>query len=127
MNFYGKTSIYSFLRCGERIRFFRLPLALRKESIFQKGVNMSKENKTVVLLVTAEKRQSGTQSLTEYSGIFAAEREALNETEKNVFDMVRERPDCWSSGCVTGYPESLFTEVEREALRHHGLGKRFSM
>lgn len=88
---------------------------------------MSKENKTVVLLVTAEKRQSGTQSLTEYSGIFAAEREALNETEKNVFDMVRERPDCWSLGCVTGYPEFLFTEVEREALRHHGLGKRFSM
>ena len=80
---------------------------------------MSKENKTVVLLVTAEKRQSGTQSLTEYSGIFA--------TEDGVFQMVRERPDCWSSGCVTGYPESLFAEVEREALRHHGIGKRFSM
>ena len=88
---------------------------------------MSKEKKTVVLLVTAEKRQSGTRCTTEYSGIFAAEDGVLNETEKNVFDMVRERPDCWSSGCVTGYPESLFTKVEREALRNHGLGKWFSM
>lgn len=88
---------------------------------------MSKEKKTIVLLVTTEKRQSGTQSLTEYSGIFAAEDGVHNETERNVFGMVRERPDCWSSGDVTGYPESLFTEVEREALRHHGLDKRFSM
>ena len=46
---------------------------------------MSKENKTVVLLVTTEKRQSGTQSLTEYSGIFATEDGVLNETERNVF------------------------------------------
>ena len=88
---------------------------------------MSKEKKTIVLLVTTEKRQSGTQSLTEYSGIFATDDSVLNETERNVFGMVRERPDCWSSGDVTGYPESLFTEVEREALRHHGLDKRFSM
>lgn len=88
---------------------------------------MSEENKTVVLLVTAEKRQSGTQSLTEYSGIFAAGDGVLNETERNVFQMVRERPDCWNSGGVTGYPESFFTEVEQEALRRHGTGKRFSM
>lgn len=46
---------------------------------------MSKEDKTIVLLITAEKRQSGTQSLTEYSGIFAAEDGVLNETERNVF------------------------------------------
>lgn len=88
---------------------------------------MSKEDKTIVLLITAEKRQTGTQSQTEYSGIFAVEDGVLNETEKNVFDMVRERPDCWNSGCVTGYPESLFTEIEQEALRRHGIGKRFSM
>ena len=88
---------------------------------------MSKENKTVVLLVTAEKRQRGTRCTTEYSGIFAAGDGVLNETERNVFQMVRERPDCWSSGCVTGYPEFLFTEEEREALRNQGIGKRFSM
>ncbi len=88
---------------------------------------MSKEDKTIVLLITAEKRQSGTQSLTEYSGIFVTDDSVLNETERNVFEMVRERPDCWSSGDVTGYPEFLFTEVEREALRNHGIGKRFSM
>ena len=88
---------------------------------------MSKEDKTIVLLITAEKRQNGTQSQTEYSGIFAAGDGVLNETERNVFQMVRERPDCWSSGCVTGYPESLFTEEEREALRNQGIGKRFSM
>ena len=88
---------------------------------------MSRKDKTIVLLITAEKWQSGTRSTTKYSGIFAAEREALNETERNVFEMVRERPDCWSSGCVTGYPEQLFTEFEQETLRRHGLGKRFSM
>lgn len=88
---------------------------------------MSRKDKTIVLLITTEKRQSGTQSLTEYSGIFATEDHILNETERNVFQMVRECPDCWSSGYVTGYPEHLFTEVEREALRRHGLGKRFSM
>ena len=88
---------------------------------------MSKEDKTIVLLITAEKRQRGKQRLTEYSGIFATDDSVLNETERNVFEMVRERPDCWSSGDVTGYPEFLFTEVEREALRHHGIGKRFSM
>ena len=63
---------------------------------------MSKENKTVVLLVTAETRQNGTQSLTEYSGIFAAEDGVLNETERNVFDMVCERPLC-RSGCPALY------------------------
>ena len=88
---------------------------------------MSKEDKTIALLITAEKRQSGTQSLTEYSGIFATDDSVLNETERNVFEMVRERPDCWSLGYVTGHPESLFAEVEREALRNHGIGKRFSM
>lgn len=88
---------------------------------------MSKEDKTIVLLITTEKRQSGMQSWTEYSGIFATEDGVLNETERNVFQMVRERPDCWSSGCVTGYPEHLFTELEQETLRRHGLGKRFSM
>ncbi len=88
---------------------------------------MSKEDKTIVLLITAEKRQSGTRCTTEYSGIFATDDSVLYETERNVFQMVRERPDCWSSGCVTGYPESLFTEVEQEALRRHGIGKRFSM
>jgi len=88
---------------------------------------MSRKNKTIVLLITAEKWQSGTRSTTKYSGIFAAECEALNETERNVFEMVRECPDCWSSGCVTGYPEQLFTELEQETLRRHGLGKRFPM
>ena len=88
---------------------------------------MSKEDKTIVLLITAEKRQSGTQSLTEYSGIFATDDSVLNEIERNVFQMVREYPDCWRSGDVTGYPESLFTEVERETLRNQGIGKRFSM
>lgn len=88
---------------------------------------MSRKDKTVVLLITTEKRQSGMQSLTEYSGIFATEDHILNETERNVFQMVRERPGCWSSGCVTGYPEQLFTELEQETLRRHGIGKRFSM
>lgn len=88
---------------------------------------MSQNFPQIVLLITTETRRNDTQTLLVHSGIFATDDSVLNEIERNVFQMVRERPDCWSSGCVTGYPESLFTEVEREALRHHGLGKRFSM
>lgn len=84
-------------------------------------------NNSIVLLVTAVNRHKGTQSITEYSGIFAVNRNGLDEVEKNVFDMVRTHPDCWNCGSVTGYPESLFTDEEREALRNHGVDNRFSM
>lgn len=84
-------------------------------------------NNSIVLLVTAVNRHKGTQSITEYSGIFAVNRNGLDEVEKDVFDMVRNHPDCWNCGSVTGYPESLFTEEEMEALRNHGFGRRFSM
>lgn len=85
------------------------------------------DNPFVVLLVTAEKRQRGMQTLTEYSGVFAVNRNGLDEVEKEVFDMVSAHPDCWMCGNVTGYPESFFTDSEREAFRLHGINKRFSM
>lgn len=84
-------------------------------------------NHPVILLVTAVKRHRGTQTLTEYSGVFAVNRNGLDEVEKDVFDMICAHPDCWTCGSVTGYPESLFTDSEREAFRLHGIGKRFSM
>lgn len=85
------------------------------------------DNHTIVLLVTRQTRQRGTQTLTEYSGIFAVNRNGLDEVEKEVFDMIRAHPDCWTCGSVTGYPESLFTDSERKAFRLHGTNKRFSM
>lgn len=85
------------------------------------------DNSFVVLLVTAEKRHKGTQTLMEYSGIFAVNRDGLDEVEKEVFDMVSAHPDCWTCGSVTGYPESLFTDSECGAFRLHGINKRFSM
>ena len=88
---------------------------------------MNKENKSVVLLITTDKQRFGTQTVIHYSGIFVEENRLLDSVEANVFDMVRTHPDCWTCGCVTGYPESLFTEVEREALRRHGINKRFSL
>ena len=88
---------------------------------------MNKENKSVVLLITTDKQRIGTQTVIHYSGIFVEEKRSLDSVEVNVFDMVRTHPDCWTCGCVTGYPESLFTEVEREALRRHGINKRFSL
>ena len=88
---------------------------------------MSQNFPQIVLLITTETRRNDTQTLLVHSGIFATDDSVLNEIERNVFQMVREHPDCWRSGDVTGYPESLFTEVELEALRNHGIGKRFSM
>ena len=39
------------------------------------------DNSFVVLLVTAEKRHKGTQTLMEYSGIFAVNRDGLDEVQ----------------------------------------------
>lgn len=39
-------------------------------------------NNSIVLLVTAVNRHKGTQSITEYSGIFAVNRNSLDEVEK---------------------------------------------
>ena len=89
---------------------------------------MNKEiNKSVVLLITTDKQRIGTQTVTHYSAVFAAEKRSLDPVEANVFDMVQKQSDCWRLGCVTGYPEHLFTEMEREAFRHHGLDKHFSL
>ena len=88
---------------------------------------MNKENKSVVLLITTDKQRIGTQTVIQDSAVFVEEKRLLDSVEANVFDMVRTHPDCWTCGCVTGYPESLFTEVEREALGRHGINKRFSM
>lgn len=85
------------------------------------------DSNPVVLLVTVVKRHRGVQSTTEYFGIFATNYTSLDEVEKEVFDMVCAHPDCWTCGSVTGYPESFFTDSEREALRLYGTGKRFSM
>ena len=88
---------------------------------------MNKENKSVVLLITTDKQRFETQTVIQDSAVFVEEKRLLDSVEANVFDMVRTHLDCWTCGCVTGYPESLFTEVEREALRRHGINKRFSL
>lgn len=88
---------------------------------------MNKENRSVVLLITTDKQRIGTQTVIRYSAVFAKEKCSLDSVEANVFDMVRTLPDCWTCGCVTGYPEALFTNTERDALRRYGLDKRFSM
>lgn len=118
-----------FFPCGCAAVFtFLLAFFYAERIAFQKGkVKMSQNFPQIVLLITTETRRNDTQTLLVHSGIFATDDSVLNEIERNVFQMVRERPDCWSSGCVTGYPESLFMEVEQKTLQNHGLGKRFSM
>ena len=88
---------------------------------------MNKENKSVVLRITTDKQRIGTQTVIHYSGIFVEEKRLLDSIEANVFDMVRTHLDCWTCGCVTGYPESFFTNTERDAFRRHGINKRFSL
>lgn len=82
-------------------------------------------NNSIVLLVTAVNRHKGTQSITEYSGIFAVNRNGLDEVEKDVFDMVRAYPDCWTCGTVTGYPESLLQRKKGKLSGSTGLANGF--
>lgn len=86
---------------------------------------MSKENKSLVLLITTDRQQIGTQTVIRYSAVFAREKHSLDPVEAQVFDMVKEYPDCWNCGCVTGYPEHMFTPADQEYFDLNGINKRF--
>ena len=80
-----------------------------------------------ILLITKSVEKSPTLSSIEYSAIFAASKHGLDPIEASVFDMIQKNPDCWTCGCVTGYPENLFTEADWQSLHDHGIGKRFPL
>ena len=85
------------------------------------------QKKLVVLLTTRAQQKSGTQTLTEWTGIFVQSTDKLNDTEKRVFEEVLETLDTVSCGCVTGIPQHNFSWQEEELLEGYGLDTRFEM
>jgi hypothetical protein len=85
------------------------------------------QKKLLVLLTTRNQQKSGTQTLTEWTGIFIQSTAGLNETEKRVFEAVQETLNVVSCGCVTGIPQHNFSWQEEELLEGYGLDTRFEM
>ena len=70
-------------------------------------------------LETADTRRSGTFLRTTYSAIFVHRNSSqINDTERRVIQMIEEEPEpsCWKCGCVTGYPDTMFTDDDRNLL-----------
>lgn len=78
-----------------------------------------------VFMQTDYTQWKGTKKTTTYECIFAESPTSLNPTEKEVWDLIQDRPDCYKMGCVTGYPESLFTDQDWKLLAKHGMNNRF--
>ena len=86
------------------------------------------DKETIFRLVTTDLRRCGTASRTTYSAMFAKRNSVkLNETEKAVVQMMEESeaPTCWKCGCVTGYPDTMFSGEDRDEFSEYGLDVRF--
>ena len=88
------------------------------------------DQKTIFKLETADRKRRGTLCITTCSAIFARRTSLqINDTERRVIRMIEddESPSCWRCGCVTGYPYSMFTQVDQELLARYGLDHRFDI
>ena len=81
-------------------------------------------------LETADTRCCGTIRTTIWSAIFVRQNSnQLNDTEKRVIRMIEEEPEpsSWTCGCVTGYPDTMFTADDRNLLAQYGFDHRFEI
>ena len=81
-------------------------------------------------LETADTRRCGTASKMSWTAIFVQRNSnQINDTERRVIQMIEEDPEpsSWTCGCVTGYPDFMFTEDDRNLLFRHGIGHRFEI
>ena len=81
-------------------------------------------------LETADTKRCGTVRVTTWSAIFVQRNSnQLNDTEKRVIRMIEEEPEpsSWTCGCVTGYPDFMFTQNDQELYAEYGLDRRFEI
>ena len=81
-------------------------------------------------LETADTKRCGTVRVTTWSAIFVQRNfNQLNDTEKRVIRMIEEAPEpsSWRCGCVTGYPDTMFTQNDQELYAEYGLDRRFEI
>ena len=75
-------------------------------------------------LETADKRCCETA----WSAIFVRRNsKKINETERRFIQMIEADPACWRCGCVTGYPDTMFTENDQDLYAEYGLDRRFEI
>lgn len=81
----------------------------------------------LVKLETMDTKRHGTLKQTAFSAVFVRLNASvnLNGTELRVLSMIRQDRDYWKCGCVTGYPETFFSDFDYALLKQHGIGKRF--
>ena len=81
-------------------------------------------------LETADTKRCGTVRVTTWSAIFVQRNSnQINDTERRVIRMIEEEPEpsSWTCGCVTGYPDTMFTQNDQELYAEYGLGRRFEI
>lgn len=81
-------------------------------------------------LETADTKRCGTIRTTTWSAIFVHRNSSqINDTERRVIQIIEEEPEpsCWKCGCVTGYPDTMFTDDDRNLLSQHGFDHRFEI
>ena len=79
-------------------------------------------------LETADTKRCGTVRVTTWSAIFVQRNSnQINDTERRVIQMIEADPTCWQCGCVTGYPETMFTKNDQNLYAEYGLNRRFEI
>ena len=81
-------------------------------------------------LETADTKRCGTVQVTTWSAIFVQRNSnQINDTERRVIRMIEEEPEpsSWKCGCVTGYPETMFTKNDQNLYAEYGLNRRFEI
>ena len=79
-------------------------------------------------LETADTRRRGTARITIWSAIFVRrDSTRINDTERRVIQLIEEVSACWRCGCVTGYPDTMFSEKDQDLYAEYGLDCRFEI
>ena len=81
-------------------------------------------------LETADTKRCGTVRVTTWSAIFVHRNSSqINDTERRVIQMIEEEPEpsSWTCGCVTGYPDTMFTKNDQNLYAEYGLNRRFEI
>ena len=86
----------------------------------------------IIALETADTRRRGTTSITTFSRIFInterqGETSVLNDTEREVLDLIKDNPDFVRMGRVSGYPESMFNQLDLGMFSLFGTGTRIKL
>ena len=88
------------------------------------------DQNTIFKLETADTKRCETAGTTTWSAIFVQRNSnQINDTERRIIRMIEEEPEpsSWKCGCVTGYPDTMFTKNDQDLYAEYGLDRRFEI